>query len=953
MSDYLDLTPPGQLAMRPPQMRGKRGSIRRTNIALGLIFAFWANILGPPPLVQAQEFLLPAPGVMVPLSPQFDPPILKGIKIHPDNPFRIDFILDVGDGSKPSQNEATRLIKYFLASLTIPENDLWVNLSPYEKNRIIPQSFGLTEMGRDLLAEDYMLKQTTSSLIYPEDSIGKKFWSRVYEEAAKKYGRTNIPVNTLNKVWVIPQQAVIYEHSGGTAFVAKARLKVMLEQDYLALSKRPSYLSGSSAIGSQVVREIIIPKLEEEINEGKNFSQLRQIYYSLILATWYKQKLKASILNQVYSDKDKIKGVDIHSAGQAGAEMTTELIYREYIQAFKKGVFNYIKEEPEFGSRQTVVRKYFSGGYDLAMNHTDLTTGPVLVIQQRNQQLIDADKAELVEAEFSPIPPLGIVGEALKNGEIHSILTSPSGWVRALGDGLIRRGLGSAIAALHPQGIQGTMIVHNPQLYEGLPLNLVDYRKVLPLIRDGTIDYEELARELNVTPDFVFHTDSGIRLINTASIKHLVKVESILKGEGIDVSHTRIVSLSRNGKLVGTYKIPPKVNIFLTYDALYKALGLPEVEDVLSFSAEEMKTTEGYLNGISERVGSDKTRFILINPGVGKELIKPGVLYRLEKIVLSASEWVQIIKKLLDSDPHVVVLVGASGRDDDFMGQEVLRIMEHFHDNPRVVNSYHFIRADWHLLGALFLDQRMIMQLGFESGTMQHLAEKLPGRSYNLGLHAASSDAWYWGGLKPSSFFMRQATATSQMDLEQISAAALMMKKLYEEKGKTDFVTDANRELFLKLCQNFLEQVKSFETLPAERQEEVLRMVQDLRDQIVRLIIDHHLQEFFFVEPWDFRTSPNSVLTGLQVQQTNFYKFVTLMMEQNIDPAMSLVPTGGIDLRKNPIIVDRSSQLNIKFNMDQAMLEKFQNADGLMPVIIQFEPVSGLNKSQRMSYGFS
>ena len=31
------------------------------------------------------------------------------------------------------------------------------------------KSFGLTEMGRDLLAEDYMLKQITASLIYPED----------------------------------------------------------------------------------------------------------------------------------------------------------------------------------------------------------------------------------------------------------------------------------------------------------------------------------------------------------------------------------------------------------------------------------------------------------------------------------------------------------------------------------------------------------------------------------------------------------------------------------------------------------------------------------------------------------------------------------------------------------------------------------------------------------------
>ena len=150
----------------------------RQIICLGLIFVFLINTFGLAPLAEAQGFTLPIPGTMVSLSPVFNPPILKGIKVLPDNPFRFDFILDVGDGSKPSlnrrvmnpplQEESTRLIKYFLASLTIPEKDLWVNLSPYEKDRIVPESFGQTEMGRDLLAEDYMLKQITASLIYPE-----------------------------------------------------------------------------------------------------------------------------------------------------------------------------------------------------------------------------------------------------------------------------------------------------------------------------------------------------------------------------------------------------------------------------------------------------------------------------------------------------------------------------------------------------------------------------------------------------------------------------------------------------------------------------------------------------------------------------------------------------------------------------------------------------------------
>jgi len=69
----------------------------RQGFCLGLILAFLVNTFGPIPSVQAQDFRLPAPGAMVPLSPPFNSLILKGIKVHPENPFRFDFILDQGD----------------------------------------------------------------------------------------------------------------------------------------------------------------------------------------------------------------------------------------------------------------------------------------------------------------------------------------------------------------------------------------------------------------------------------------------------------------------------------------------------------------------------------------------------------------------------------------------------------------------------------------------------------------------------------------------------------------------------------------------------------------------------------------------------------------------------------------------------------------------------------------
>jgi len=399
----------------------------RTPIITLIIVAFLINTFGPLPAQAQGGVFLPAPGIRVSLSLQFNPPVLKGLKIHPDNPFRFDFILDKGDSTLANdqlKEESSKLIKYFLASLTVPEKDLWVNLSPYEKDRIVPKSFGQTEMGRDLLAQDYLLKQITASLIYPEDEFGKKFWKRVYEEASKKFGTTNIPVNTFNKVWIIPEKAVVYENAkAGTAYVVESKLKVMLEQDYLALEKGLSSPKSSvgdpghgndkdvNALGSQIVREIVIPELTKEVNENKNFAQLRQVYNSLILATWYKKKIKDSILSQVYADKNKVKGVEYTDSvipAKAGIQNKGDVegIYQQYLQAFKKGVYNYIKEETDPTTQQIISKKYFSGGFNLA----------IVALEERKvfsgSEIISRNKAMLVEVRVEGLNDKAMLSEA-------------------------------------------------------------------------------------------------------------------------------------------------------------------------------------------------------------------------------------------------------------------------------------------------------------------------------------------------------------------------------------------------------------------------------------------------------------------------------------------------------------------------------------------------------------
>jgi len=348
---------------------------------------------------------------MITMSPVYNGAMIKGITLYPDNPLKFDFIIDQGDShlnGKAKRSEYQKLIKYFLASLTVPEEDLWVNLSPHEKDRIIPDKFGMTEMGRDLLAQDYILKQLTASLIYPEDELGKKFWDKVYKKAYAQYGHTNISVNMFNKVWIVPESAIVFEQEN-TAYVAESRLKVMLEADYEAMNRtqqvgaglKPARTEQDLAISSQIIREIIIPELEREVNEGKNFAQLRQIYNSLILAAWYKQNLKQSLLVQVYADKNKISGID------TGDKNAKQKIYDQYMRAFEKGVYNYIKEDYDPVTQETIPRKYFSGGFGLQLirlgelkptrDFTDLGLDSRTEVAAISSSLLDITTVALVE----------------------------------------------------------------------------------------------------------------------------------------------------------------------------------------------------------------------------------------------------------------------------------------------------------------------------------------------------------------------------------------------------------------------------------------------------------------------------------------------------------------------------------------------------------------------------
>ncbi len=300
-----------------------------------------------------------------------------------------NLLLDRGDTKQPNyesvQDAAKTLFNYFLIGISLPNESFWVNLRPDSPDSIIDPLVAQTDAGKVLLEADVQLKRDTAKATSPQTAEGKKYWQLLYKKAEELFGYENVTIPTLVRPWIVPDEIIVRE-SPTNAYVYKATLKVMLEQDYLKGSNTYNFKDprqkALNEYAAQLTRELIIPILNREVNSAKRYAPLRQLYYSLIIAQWFKSRFRGK--GSSYSgliDQKSLFGLTSKSA------WSTEAYFQEYRDSFSKGEYN-IKEtiSTPFGQN---IRTYFSGGLNLsslgspinptyenpAKLHTDLGAG--------------------------------------------------------------------------------------------------------------------------------------------------------------------------------------------------------------------------------------------------------------------------------------------------------------------------------------------------------------------------------------------------------------------------------------------------------------------------------------------------------------------------------------------------------------------------------------------------
>ncbi|HAH20277.1 MAG: hypothetical protein A2Y00_09455 [Omnitrophica WOR_2 bacterium GWF2_43_52] len=283
-------------------------------------------------------------------------------------------------------NNATQeLLNYFFIGLALPNEGFWVNLRPDTPDNIIDDDLAKTDIGRILLEADVQLKKDTAGLTSPQSPEGKEYWDKLYKRAGELFGTENITIPTLTRPWIVPNEIIIRE-APDNAYIYKATLKVMLEEDYLT-EHTPAvwapHLGGVEEVyrfsdhrlkqlneySTQLIRELIIPKLTYQVNTAKRYASLRQVYYSLILAQWFKARYRSQLTGDRVQGTDKSNNyLNLIDSGNL-ANLTArepydkQIYFQQYQKSFQDGEYNLT--EPVYTPQGQSIRQYMSGGVNL------------------------------------------------------------------------------------------------------------------------------------------------------------------------------------------------------------------------------------------------------------------------------------------------------------------------------------------------------------------------------------------------------------------------------------------------------------------------------------------------------------------------------------------------------------------------------------------------------------
>ena len=268
---------------------------------------------------------------------------------------------------------AKRSSDAFFAWLTLPTSSFWVNLMPNQPDRIIDPAFARTDAGHVLLDADLRLKRLVGPLTNPANATGAEFWRRI----DALYGNDRLEANACYsfRQWITPAPATVRE-TRGELYILDAPLTVQMEAAELGPGTIgdgcPAESAGLLAAKGEVFRQVILPRIQAQVNTAPEFAELRRVYLSRVAAEWVRTRAdRRTPLGRLVDSG----AVDRWVAQPAWNPLD---IFNAYLASVRNGEYSYQRTFKQNG--QTYTLTYITGGVDMSrtprqnVSQADFTT---------------------------------------------------------------------------------------------------------------------------------------------------------------------------------------------------------------------------------------------------------------------------------------------------------------------------------------------------------------------------------------------------------------------------------------------------------------------------------------------------------------------------------------------------------------------------------------------------
>lgn len=299
-------------------------------------------------------------------------PLVTGMAIPCDNPIHPGFSIGYdASQNKPSENEIlelqTRLGRYLNTFLVVEGELLHVTLSPLDEFGGLTKPLRHTELGRDLLSQDVVLKHFTAQLLHPDSNSGKSFWNRIEKSGVDLNA---VSLDSCIRVWIVPGKVSLKENNQDDVFfhvdIEKFNLQVLCESDYTTIDRfaensKSDLPAAPTKFHEQVIetfKELILPKIFNEVNRGNRFSILRQIFTVGIFSAWFeKSNLGPSLIKCGFMNSNDVEKYRLNTAGDEAIQLK-----EQYSQMFNEGVWRHTQTFYDIKSKEIKRRVYVVGG---------------------------------------------------------------------------------------------------------------------------------------------------------------------------------------------------------------------------------------------------------------------------------------------------------------------------------------------------------------------------------------------------------------------------------------------------------------------------------------------------------------------------------------------------------------------------------------------------------------